>query len=260
MKQIVKRALARLAPVSSDPGLRVLLYHAVEEEDPSDRLLLRVSPETFRAQMEILRTEGYQVVPLKSLLDGLGNVSVPRVAITFDDGYRSQLQAASILEEFGFPATFFVVIRFLNGDQAATNYWEEWDHMGWKDIQALLGRGFEIGSHSVSHPCLTRCLHDQLQQEVKGAKTCLEDRLSQSVIGFSYPHGAYNSIVRHVVQEAGYQLGCTSVYGMNCFPWPFFELRRIEISGADRLVDFLNKLRGKYDWLGYWQRWCLRYA
>ena len=260
MKQIIKRALVRLAPVSSDPGLRVLLYHAVEEEDPSDHLLLRVSPETFRCQMGILRAEGYQVVPLKSLLDGLGNVSVPRVAITFDDGYQSQLQAAAILDEFGFPATFFVTIRFLNGDQAATNYWEKWDHMGWKDIQALFARGFEIGAHSVSHPCLTRCHPAQLQQEVKGVKSRLEDCLGQSVISFSYPYGAYNNAVQHGVQEAGYRLACTSVYGVNCLPCAWFELRRTELSGADRLEDFRRKLQGKYDWLSYWQRWRTRYA
>lgn len=255
MKQTVKRALARLGPAPRDPGFRILLYHAVDTMEPTDRLSLRVPPEVFRAQMEVLRTEGYQVVPMRSLLHGLDNGDVARVAITFDDGYRSQLRAAATLEEFGFPATFFVVIRFVNGDQTGTHYWERWDHMGWEDLRALSGRGFEIGAHSVSHSRLTRCPPGELRQEVTGAKSCLEDRLGEAVMSFSYPYGAHNDTVRRAVQEAGYRLACTSVYGANRSPWPWFELRRTEISGRDLLDDFRWKLQGKYDWLGYWQRW-----
>ena len=75
---------------------------------------------------------------------------------------------------------------------------------------------------------------------------------------FSYPYGAYNDVVQQIVKEAGYRLACTSIYGTNRTPWRRFELRRIEISGADRLVDFRHKLQGKYDWLGHWQRWSRR--
>lgn len=255
VKNQVKRAVAGLAPAPADPGFRILLYHAVDAVDPEDQLSLRVPPEEFRAQMKLLKAEGYRVVPVRSLLDGQGRDDTVRVAITFDDGYQSQLHAAAILEEFGFPATFFVVIRFLNGEQTGDLYWERWKHMGWKDLRALSGRSFEIGAHSFSHRYLTRCLPSELEREVKGAKSCLEERLGQSVMSFSYPHGAYNDAVRRAVQESGYRLACTSVLGTNHDPWPWFELRRTEISGAGGLRDFDMKLRGKYDWLGYWQQW-----
>lgn len=257
---MVKRALARLVPGPSDPGFRVLLYHAVDEADPADRLSLRISPAAFRAQMEFLRTERYRVVPLRSLPEGVDSDAAPQVAITFDDGYRSQLHAAAILEELGFPATFFVVIRFLDGDRTETGYWGRWEHMGWTDVQALSSRGFEIGAHSISHARLTRCSSAQLRAEVAGAKAQIEDRLGQAVVSFSYPHGVYNAAVQRTVQEAGFRLGCTSVCGTNRFPWRWFELRRTEISGDDHLVDFQQKLQGKYDWLGSWQSWRVCHA
>lgn len=260
MKRILRRAVSRIVPRSDAPGLRVLLYHAVDEPHPADRLSLRVSPAAFRSQMELLKTEGYQVVPLKSLLSK-GSIDTGRqVAVTFDDGYQSQRYAAATLEEFGFPATFFVVMRLLTGDQTGSGYWEKWSHMTWADIRLLADRGFEIGAHSVTHPRLTQSLPGRRHQEVQGAKSCLEDRLGRPIVSFSYPYGAYNEVVQQIVKEAGYQLACTSIYGTNRAPWPWFELRRIEISGADRLVDFRHKLQGKYDWLGHWQRWSRRYA
>ena len=107
MKSRVKRGVARVVPATTAPGTRVLLYHAIDRPDPMDCLGLRVPVETFRGQMEHLRRRGSRVIPLRDLVDGAERGDAARVAITFDDGYRSQLEAAAILEEFGFPATLF---------------------------------------------------------------------------------------------------------------------------------------------------------
>lgn len=255
MKQPIKRILAQLAPAPSAPGFRVLLYHAIGTRDPADRLALRLPLTAFRAQMQLLQTLGYHVVPLQSLLDGSQSAGTGQVAITFDDGYRSQLEAVQILEEFGFPATFFVVARFLDGDYAATHYWERWEHMEWRDVRMLSERGFEIGAHSVSHRRLSLCTPTELREEVGGARSYLEDCLGRVVLSFSYPYGVHNHMVRHVVEDSGYRLACTSECGTNRCPWRYFELRRTEISGADGLGDFRRKLSGKYDWLGPLHRW-----
>ena len=141
MKRTIRHAIARLVPAGSDGGTRVLLYHAIDEPEPADRLSLRVSRQAFLEQMTVLRTDGYRVVPLSSVLRSKDWDDRPRVAITFDDGYRSQVWAAAVLRDFGFPATFFVVPRFLNGVRAPTAYWEQWGHFGWDDLSALLAGG-----------------------------------------------------------------------------------------------------------------------
>lgn len=253
MKRAAKRLLSRVAPAPHDPGFRVLLYHAVDEPDSADRLSLRVAPQAFRAQMELLHAEGYRVVPLRDVLnsdDGHG----PRVAITFDDGYQSQLQAVPVLEEFGFSATFFVVSRFLDGETTDAHYWEQWKYMRWEDIRRLAGTGFEMGCHSASHQRLTGCSPASLEVEIRGAKSRLEDFLGQPVLSFSYPHGATSRAVQRLVQNAGYRLACTSFFGANRAPVQSFAVRRTEVSGADSLIDFRRKLQGRYDWLGHWQR------
>lgn len=255
MKPAIKRTLSRLVPRARHPGFRVLLYHAVDAADPADRLSLRVTPDAFRAHMTCLKTEGYHVVPLSTLLESLASADEPAVAITFDDGYRSQLQAADILEEFKFPATFFVVTNFLDGQPTGADYWERWAHMPWTEVQDLCRRGFEIGCHSASHRRLTLCAPSEWHAEIRDAKLRLEERLRQAICSFSYPHGASHSAVQRAVQDAGYRLACSSQYGANRGPLQRFAVQRTEICGSDRLIDVRRKLQGQYDWVGHWQRW-----
>jgi peptidoglycan/xylan/chitin deacetylase (PgdA/CDA1 family) len=70
------------------------------------------------------------VVPLEPALDDLqqGRPLPPRaVALTFDDGYRDNLElGAPLLQRTGLPATFFLVPGFLSGE---VRPW--WEVLGW---------------------------------------------------------------------------------------------------------------------------------
>ena len=251
-KERLKRAISRVTPASSGGGARVLLYHAVDAPEPADVLALRVSRDRFVEQMTCLRDEGYSVVPLAGIL-GAAPGNGMRVAITFDDGYRSLGWAADTLRRFGFPATFFLVPRFLDGVGAPSFYWEGWGHLGWHEAGQLLQAGFEVGAHSATHRDLTACADEELRAEVAGSKKLLEERLCCEVSSFSYPHGRQNRRVRRAVAEARFAIGCTSRYGLNDNMRPPHAVCRTEITGRDTLQDFRWKLQGKYDWLGYWQ-------
>ena len=252
-KSTLRRAIARVAPEASTLGVRVLLYHAVDDPDPTDPLAQRVSRSLFLKQMTLLRDEGYGVVPFDAVLNPDEGDDRPRVAVTFDDGYASQKWAASVLREFGFPATFFVVPRLLDGVRSPTTFWETWGHLAWEDAAALIEDGFEIGAHSTTHTDLTQCSSERLDDEVSGVKALLEERLGTDIVSFSYPHGRHDNRVRRAVEHAGYQRACTSRYGLNRTSSDAFCVRRTEVAGTDTLQDFRWKLRGKYDWLGYWQ-------
>jgi peptidoglycan/xylan/chitin deacetylase (PgdA/CDA1 family) len=252
-KQTLQRAVARMAPETSGAGVRVLLYHAVDDPIQEDALSLRVSRPRFLEQMTLLRDDGYEVVPLEAVLDPRKDSDRARVAVTFDDGYISQAWAADVLRELGFPATFFLAPRFLDGVRSPAKYWEGWGHLGWDAAAALIEDGFEIGAHSTTHPDLRTCVGAQLEQEVLGAKQILEARLPAEITTFSYPHGRYDDSVKNAVQHAGYRLACTSRYGLNRASGQPYLVRRTEVCGTDTLQDFRWKLRGKHDWRGYWQ-------
>lgn len=249
----IRDAIARVVPPTSARGVRVLLYHAIDDPDPVDRMLLRVPRARFLEQMTALRDDGCHVVPLASVAASHAHDHRVRVAITFDDGYRSQEWAAGVLRQFGFPATFFVVPRFLDGEPVPARYWERWGHMDWDEVAALAAQGFDVGAHSATHPDLRTCGGAQLDAEVRGARMLLEERLGRPVLNFSYPHGRHDRHVRLAVERAGYQLACTSRYGINQASRSSFAVYRTEVSGDDDLLTFRSKLRGKYDWIGYWQ-------
>ena len=253
MKRALARTIASLAPPRSAAGLRVLMYHAVDEPDAADVMALRVRPAHFRAQMTLLRDESYLVVPLATAIAVAPVDGLRRVAITFDDGYRSDTEAARVLREFGFDATFFVAPRFLDGVRGPAGYWEAWDHLRWDDASALARAGFDIGAHSVSHPDLRKCTGARLDEEVAGARSRLEERLGVPVLHFSYPFGRHDGRVRQAVATAGYRLACTSRYGLHRSSGPCMTVPRTEVTGRDDLATFRMKLQGRYDWVGYWQ-------
>ena len=92
-----------------DRTLRVLMYHKVNDR-PENPLSVPVG--LFDEQMAQLRDLGYRVVGLEAVLDHYtSGCPLPEraVLITFDDGYRDNLEhAAPVLERHGYPAVLFV--------------------------------------------------------------------------------------------------------------------------------------------------------
>jgi peptidoglycan/xylan/chitin deacetylase (PgdA/CDA1 family) len=94
----------------------ILVYHRVSEHETVPGL--SVTPDTFRAHMAHLRSEGYEVVPLRELRAGMHDPRAParRIAITFDDGYAETARwCVPVLEELSIAATFFIVGATLDG-------------------------------------------------------------------------------------------------------------------------------------------------
>src|SRR6266550_9463146 len=108
--------------------LRIFLWHNV---DASWSFPSRsgTGPRGMERQFRFLRRVA-NVVPLRDALEALadGRDLPPRaVAITFDDGYRDNLEiAVPLLQRLGLPATFFLVPGILSG---AVQPW--WEALGW---------------------------------------------------------------------------------------------------------------------------------
>jgi peptidoglycan/xylan/chitin deacetylase (PgdA/CDA1 family) len=66
----------------------------------------------------------------------------------------------------------------------------------------LRDAGWEIGSHTVQHPFLTKS--NRARQEIFESKKILEEKLGKPVTVFAYPFGDYNEKIEHLVKEAGY--------------------------------------------------------
>jgi peptidoglycan/xylan/chitin deacetylase (PgdA/CDA1 family) len=92
----------------------ILMYHGLSE-NPDCRDWTQVSLSDFTAQMRYLKSH-YRPVSLDELVAMLesGSVAPHTVAVTFDDGYKSNYDLAfPVLKELGIPATIFVTSGFV---------------------------------------------------------------------------------------------------------------------------------------------------
>jgi peptidoglycan/xylan/chitin deacetylase (PgdA/CDA1 family) len=102
----------------------ILIYHRVAE-DPVDPWRLCVTPDNFARHLEMLHNKGFATAHVSELADSVRAHRVPRktVAVSFDDGYRDNLDAAQpILEKYETPATHFATAGYIGSDEP---FW--WD-------------------------------------------------------------------------------------------------------------------------------------
>jgi peptidoglycan/xylan/chitin deacetylase (PgdA/CDA1 family) len=118
------------------------------------------------------------------------------VVLSFDDGWSDQyIYAFPILEKYHYTATFFVFTNPVGTKGFIT----------WAQLRAMRAAGMTIGSHTRSHPYLTRISDPTLlRKEIVDSKQVLEKQLGTPVTDFAYPFGQYNAAVAAAVEAAGY--------------------------------------------------------
>jgi peptidoglycan/xylan/chitin deacetylase (PgdA/CDA1 family) len=211
----VQEALRRQA---GQPFMVILVFHRVTDAIPEDGIT--VSTRRFRAICGLLRS-AFRVVPLGEVFRALraGGPMPPRtVAVTFDDSYRDNLEAARVLAEQGLPATFFLPTAFVD-----SNHTFPWDrhlprlpNLSWADVRAMAALGHEIGSHTVTHPDLGAVSHERAWDELVGSKAALEEQLCRPVRWFAYPFGGKDNLRPEwvpLIAEAGYEGGLSAHNG-----------------------------------------------
>ncbi len=240
---------------------RILLYHSIETSDPKiDKMGLAVPPDIFRMHMQYLKDNDVRVIDLSDLIKRIINnqsITDNSIVITFDDGYRSILtKALPILKEFGFSATLFVNLNFVERKIQGNLYWQDWPTLTWDKINELSGAGVSIGSHGVSHKELSGLNDTELNTEIVDSKEVIERNVSVKINMFSYPHGSFNEKVIEVLKKNNYACSCSSIPGTNGSQSDLFALKRTEITSFDNtLHKFEKKISGSYDWLGKLYKW-----
>ena len=87
--------------------------------------------------------------------------------------------------------------------------------LSWDELREMLDSGLlTIGSHSVTHPMLTKIELDKVEQELLKSKQRIEEQLGVVVEHFSYPHSAYSEQMFDLVKQSGY-ISAALGYGGN---------------------------------------------
>jgi len=234
---------AKNALVSPADGLRILMYHSVAADLATDRSdIYSISRSRFTDHLNYLnehRADDDLAVRPFFEIDEIG------VAITFDDGYRDNLEiAAPLLIERGFPFHVFVNPSFvISGEHR---------YLTVQSLRELAGLpGVSIGAHGYSHRKLTECTPSELQYELDTSKQWIEDAIGTAVTTMAYPHGAVNTEVQRATADAGYTLAASSKFGIVTPTSNRLALERTDIWSTDTVRTLRSKLRGKWDWMQY---------
>ena len=218
---------------------RILMYHSIEREIKDCTNIYTLGLNFFKEQLDsILDHPGIEVVPFKDSLSALSN----NLSITFDDGHKNNLYlVAPIMEQLKIPFTVFIPTDFLKENQ---------EYLNSSELVELSKLKFaSIGSHGVTHKNLLTLDKKNIYKEVSDSKKILEDVLGSEVTSFSYPHGGVNSMIRNIVESAGYKMAATSMFGVNYKNQDRLLLKRTEIWNYDQASVFEDKLNGFWDWI-----------
>jgi peptidoglycan/xylan/chitin deacetylase (PgdA/CDA1 family) len=101
--------------------------------------------------------------------------------------------------------------------------------LNWSQIREMQSCGVDFGSHTVTHPILSRIPSREMLTEIRESKQLLEERLRIPITSFAYPNGKandYNQDVQTALRESGYSCAVTARVGINAALGDPFELRR----------------------------------
>jgi peptidoglycan/xylan/chitin deacetylase (PgdA/CDA1 family) len=224
-------ATARAEPVP------VLMYHAIAAPPAGAPYAgLYVRPGDFAGQMRWLARRRYRAVTLRQVYDHWTNGSpLPRrsVVITFDDGYLSQYtRAFPVLRALRWPADLDLEVKFLR-PVGGLRPWR---------VRRLIAAGWELDSHTLTHPDLTTLDARRLRLEVASSRWTLRRLFHVPVSFLCYPDGRFDARVIRAVRAAGYLGATTTRYGL-ARRRDLFELARIRVSGSEGVNGFAAELR-----------------
>ena len=187
------------------------------------------------------------------------------VLLTFDDGFHNNFSnVLPLLTKYSIPGLFFIPTQHVENPKDWLHFIKiraektlEQNGLN-KEIQSDLFDGISkknltqmaanplvtIGSHSVSHPLLSKCSQLDLVNELVNSKKYLENITGKPVKYLAYPSGDYNEKVINAVKESGYELafGIDKIKNLGHIK---FEVPRIGIYSS-KIPYLAAKLSGLY--------------
>lgn len=166
------------------------------------------------------------------------------VTIAFDDGFKNGYEVAlPMLRSAKMRANFFVITgTFQKNDKL---------YMTESDVLKLVSADQETGSHSRSHPYLTRLSDEKIKEEVLGSRNDLAARRIPACT-FAYPYCDYNDAVRSAVVRAKYIGARTSDPGFNFRDSDRFLLKDQNVvvtTTPEQIRAWIDKALAERTWL-----------
>jgi peptidoglycan/xylan/chitin deacetylase (PgdA/CDA1 family) len=227
----------------SKPRLVILYYHGIPQ----------FCRHNFARQMRAL---GRRALVFPANYRGILPSGKPNVAITFDDAYDSVAEnALPELAAHGFHSTIFVPVGSLgrrpewvmegNGVPSSEVV------MSAERIATLSSPLVTLGSHSITHPHLSRMKFHDAQTEIEGSRDKLQELTKENIGLFAFPYGDHDASTVGLCRAAGYE------YVFSIVPQPIktddsnFVRGRVKVEPFEGPLEFFLKYNGAYAWVSY---------
>jgi peptidoglycan/xylan/chitin deacetylase (PgdA/CDA1 family) len=266
--------------IKNTKSVPVLLYHGIVDEQDGKNVTIS----EFENQMFALKNAGYQTISLEDFylfLDGKKEVPEKSFVLTFDDGRKDSVYAASpIIKALQYEAVMFVITA--NSLIKNASFHLSLDQLirmrdsGLWDVQVHTKNGhlfYPVNPDSSGHFYANQLwLADQnrletfsefdarIKKDLVEAKSDLSKKLGIEADSFAFPYGDYGqssnlslkndllSSVGDYFQHAFYQANPGDGYSANYFGDDSLLIKRIDIapetSGND-LINILNNSQAK---------------
>lgn len=204
-------------------GFVILEYHNITDTPDPEALKYNVRPDDFAAQLDYLADNGYTTITMLDYIEARnGRRELPSkpIMLTFDDGYENNYTTMlPMLEARGMRAVVYVIANELGRERYLT-----FDQL--RDMQT---RGIEIGSHTANHRPLDELDQDELNVELRDAKTYLEWSGINTIYSLSYPNGIFNDEIISLLERENYYTAVTGEAGLNNFGTDQYRMHRVNV-------------------------------
>jgi len=242
--------------------VRVLLFHDIPHTEK----------DSFREKIFYL-SKKWKFITAETFgkyLKGETDLSGNNLLLSFDDGFFSnRIVAEEILNPLGIKAIFFVVTNFVNltTHEEQRKFIKERLYPEWRkhplpknfnemtslscaDLKYLYETGHTIGSHTASHPDLSKIASEEelLKEVVESAKD-LEKKLNIKIEHFSYSFGNISFFSKKALQiaKSHFSFIHTGMRGDNSKSMNSWAIRRDTIDMEDSLQLMASFLEGVAD-------------
>ena len=221
-------------------GMTILYYHAVPDADADN----------FIRQMEHLAAHANCVF---ADADPAPQGGQPRIAVTFDDAFKSVANnALPIMAELKIPATIFVPTKWMGrtpGWQMETGDDASETVMNAEELRAILSPLVRLGSHTVAHPRMSRLSIPEQRDQLVNSRVVLEE-LSGSVIDtLAFPYGDYDDRTVECARNAGFRHVYTIMPQTLRIGNTDLVRGRTSVEASDPLALFDLKMNGAFEWM-----------
>jgi peptidoglycan/xylan/chitin deacetylase (PgdA/CDA1 family) len=201
--------------------------------------------------------------------------------ITFDDGHILNYDLLSVFRSYNFHPTIFLCAGIINTNR---HFWFAYKQSAIpvsklkkksnEDRLKILSRigfiqdknyGFaqaltkdqinemrsyvNFQSHTIFHPCLTKCNYDEAKEEILNSKIILERDYQLNINALAYPNGDYTNREIEICKSAGYKCAITVDAGYNTINSDLFRLKRLSVNDTTDINELIVKASGLWGFI-----------